>query len=141
MRISKVLTLCFILFLGLVGMTTNAQTQDYDLIMKELTKEQKALLQKEREMIKNNREALKKTLTKEQLSILTDRTLRNDQKRSLLMRSFTKAQRNLVQRQEVRIKATRNEFRKSLTPDQRKILKDRITERSRRNREKRRGNQ
>ncbi|MGK0174323.1 MAG: hypothetical protein ACI9AT_000703, partial [Ulvibacter sp.] len=47
--------------------TTNVmvgQVSDYDLITKELTKEQKELLIKEREMIKSDRNALKKSLTK-----------------------------------------------------------------------------
>lgn len=122
--------------------TTNVtfgQTSDYDLIMKELTKEQKELLLKERQMIKSNREALKKSLSKKQLAILTDKTLRNDQKRTRLLQSFNRQQRNLVQRQEKRLRVTREAFRKTLTDGQRKILKDRI-ERSRRDRKKPRGN-
>ncbi len=141
MRKMKVTSSILILFF-ISLCTTNGmfgQSSDYDLIMKELTKEQKELLLKEREMIKNNREALKKSLTKEQLAILTDKALRNDIKRKRLLQSFSRQQKTLVQRQEKSLRVTRENFRKTLTDNQRKILKDRI-ERSRRDRKKPRGN-
>lgn len=68
--------LLFSMLMGLMSIQSGfSQANKYDLIMKELTKEQKALLRKEKEMIKNNRETLKKSLTKEQLRILSDKTL------------------------------------------------------------------
>ena len=103
-----------------------AQKSGYDLIVKELTIEQKTLLQKEREIMKTNREALKATLSKEQISILKDKTISRSEIRSKLVATFSDIQKGLIKNQEVRLRNSRETFRKSLTEDQRKLLKDRI---------------
>lgn len=103
-----------------------AQESSYKLITKELTKEQKALLQKERDVMKANREAFKATLTKEQLAILKDKTLSKAQIRQKLVATFSTNQKNLVRNQQVRLRKTREKFRQTLTRDQRKMLKERI---------------
>ena len=61
--------------LVLYQIPTFAQNSSYDLISKEFTKEQRALLQKERALMKVNRDAFKATLTKEQVAILRNRTV------------------------------------------------------------------
>jgi hypothetical protein len=103
-----------------------AQDSSYNLIKKELTKEQRALLQKEREMIKSNREAFIASLTKEQLAILRDKTISKAEIRQRLVATFSRDQKKMVQSQQIRLRNTRETFRKSLTGEQRKMLKERI---------------
>jgi hypothetical protein len=103
-----------------------AQDSSYDLITKELTKEQRYLLQKERKVMKTNRDVFKATLTKEQLAILRDKTISKSEIKSKLMSTFTSAQKDLVKNQQVRLRKTRDNFRKTLTGEQRKMLKERI---------------
>lgn len=102
------------------------KTSSYDFIMNELTPAQKTLLQKEREVIKTNREALKATLTKEQLSILKNKTIPRAEVRSKLLATFSETQKGLIKNQEIRLRKSRESFRKSLTKDQRKLLKEGI---------------
>ena len=65
-----------------------AQGSNYDIIYKELTKDQRELLQKEREVMKANRKAFKATLSNDQLVILSDKTISKSQIRKRLMVSF-----------------------------------------------------
>lgn len=114
------------LVIMLFNLQTFAQDSNYSLIKKELTKEQIALLQKEKEMIKSNREAFKASLTSEQLNILRNKTLSKAEIRKQLVATFSREQKNMVQSQQVRLRKTRETFRKSLTSEQRKMLKERI---------------
>ena len=115
-------------FMSLMCFNTTlfAQDSNYDLITKELTKEQRALLQKEREVMKLNRKTFKATLTKEQLTILRDKTISKNEIRKRLLGTFTRTQKDLVRNQQVRLRKTRDNFRKTLTGEQRKMLKERI---------------
>ncbi|ARV14981.1 hypothetical protein BTO07_07395 [Polaribacter sp. SA4-12] len=115
-------------FMSLMFFNTTlfAQDSSYDLITKELTKEQRDLLQKERTVMKTNRDAFKATLTKEQLAILRDKTISKSEIRAKLMSTFTNTQKDLVRNQQVRLRKTRDNFRKTLTGEQRKMLKERI---------------
>lgn len=122
---TKIISLSFIAFM-FFNAPIFAQDNNYALITKELTNEQKALLKKEREVMIANRKAFKETLTKEQLTILKDKTLSKGEMRNRLTASFTRKQKDLVKNQQVRLRQTRETFRKTLTKEQRKILKQRI---------------
>ena len=115
-------------FLGLLLFHSSviAQESNYNLIKKELTEQQLALLQKEREIIKANREVFKASLTKEQLAILNDKTISKAEIMKRLVDTFSQEQKNMVQSQQTRLRDTRETFRKSLTKEQRKMLKERI---------------
>ena len=103
-----------------------AQDTNYDIITKKLTKDQRELLQKEKEVMKVNRKAFKATLSNDQLAILSDKTISKSQIRKRLMVSFTRTQKELVKNQQLHLRKTRDNFRKTLTGDQRKMLKERI---------------
>lgn len=115
-------------FLGLLLFHSSviAQESNYNLIKKELTEQQLALLQQEREIIKANREVFKASLTKEQLAILNDKTISKAEIMKRLVDTFSQEQKNMVQSQQTRLRDTRETFRKSLTKEQRKMLKERI---------------
>ncbi|PWG06441.1 hypothetical protein DIS07_01015 [Polaribacter aquimarinus] len=126
MKIKTIILQISFMSLMMFGSAIFAQESNYKLITKELTKEQKVLLQKEREIMKANRDAFKATLTKEQLAILKDKTISRSEVRLRLMKTFTKTQKDLVRNQQVRLRKTRESFRKTLTREQRKMLKERI---------------
>ena len=115
-------------FIGLMVFNTTlfAQDSSYNLIKKELTQKQMDLLQKEREVIKTNRDAFKASLTQEQLAILKDKTISKNEIRKRLVATFSSNQKSMVQNQQVRLRKTRESFRKTLTGEQRKMLKERI---------------
>jgi len=115
-------------FMSLMFINTPLFSQDtnYDIITKKLTKDQRELLQKEKEVMKVNRKAFKATLSNDQLAILSDKTISKSQIRKRLMVSFTRTQKELVKNQQLHLRKTRDNFRKTLTGDQRKMLKERI---------------
>ncbi len=120
-----ILTLNF-LSLMLFNTTVFAQDSSFNLIQKELTKQQRDLLQNEKEVMKVNREAFKASLTKEQLSILRDKTISKNEIRKRLVATFSNNQKSMVKNQQVSLRKTRDNFRKTLTGEQRKMLKERI---------------
>ena len=69
-----ILTLSFF-SLMLFNTVISAQDSNFNVIKKELTKQQRDLLEKEKLVMKTNRDAFKASLTKEQLVILRDRTI------------------------------------------------------------------
>ena len=81
---------------------------------------------KEREVIKANRKAFKKSLTENQLAILRDKTISKTEIRKRLVATFSRDQKNMVQNQQIRLRKTRETFRKTLTREQRKMLKQKI---------------
>ena len=115
-------------FLGLMLFNTTVFAQDssFSLIQKELTEQQRGLLQKEKEVMKTNREAFKASLTKEQLAILRDKTISKNELRKRLVATFSGNQKSMVKNQQVSLRKTRDNFRKTLTGEQRKMLKERI---------------
>ena len=119
---SIIVSISFMLF----GTAIFAQDSSYDLIAKELTTDQRALLQKERAEMKTNRETFKASLTKEQLTLLRDKTISKNEIRTKLLATFTNTQKGLVRTQQRRLRKTRDNFRKTLTGEQRKMLKERI---------------
>ena len=126
MKFKTVIQTTFFMSLLLFSHAVFTQNSSYDLITKELTKDQKALLQKEREVMKTNRESFKATLTKEQITILRDKTISKNEIRKKLTETFSRTQKELVRNQQVRLRKTRESFRKTLTGEQRKMLKERI---------------
>ena len=126
MKTKTVITIIGSICLMFLSTTMLAQDSNYSLISKELTKEQRALLQKEKEIMKANRVSFKASLTKQQLAILRDKTISKSEIRKRLVATFSKDQKNMIQNQQIRLRKTRENFRKTLTKDQRKILKERI---------------
>jgi hypothetical protein len=116
------------LFLSLTLCSTHffAQKSKFDVIRKELTKQQMNLLQKEKEVIKANRKAFKGSLTRKQLIILRDKTVSKNERRKRLSATFSVIQKEMVKEQQVSLRKTRDNFRKTLTSEQRKILRERI---------------
>lgn len=112
--------------LMLFNTTAFAQDSSFGLIQKELTKQQIDLLQKEKEVMKTNREAFKASLTKEQLAILSDKTISKTEIRKRLVATFSKTQLSMVKNQQTSLRKTRENFRNTLTSEQRKMLKERI---------------
>lgn len=126
MKLKTIILSLSFLSLMLFNTTVFAQDSSFSLIQKELTEQQRNLLQKEKEVMKINREAFKASLTKEQLVLLRDRTISKYEIRKRLVASFSRNQKNMVQNQQVSLRKTRDNFRKTLTGEQRKMLKERI---------------
>ena len=126
MKLNKnILTIGF-LSLMLYNTPFFAQKSKFDVIRKELTKQQMNLLQREKEVIKANRKAFKGSLTREQLIILRDKTVSKNERRKRLSATFSIIQKEMVKNQQVSLRKTRDNFRKTLTGEQRKMLKERI---------------
>lgn len=129
-QMKKIKVMPILKMLGLFCMLVLSQNlsaqSDYALIETALTEEQKALLETERELMRENRNALKNSLTEAQLEILKDKSLSTAEIRKKLYESFSESQRTLVDKQEIRIRRTREEFRRTLTQDQRQLLHDRL---------------
>ena len=81
-------------FLGLMLYYTPfiAQNSRFDVIQKKLTKQQRDLLQNEKEVMKANRKAFKASLTKEQMTILRDKTISKIEIRKRLAATFSTIQ-------------------------------------------------
>ena len=126
MKFKTILFTISIMSLMFIDTPLSAQDSNYDIISKKLTKDQRELLQKEKEVMKVNRKAFKATLSNDQLAILSDKTISKSQIRKRLMVSFTSTQKELVKNQQLSLRKTRDNFRKTLTGDQRKMLKERI---------------
>ena len=126
MKLKTIILSLSFLSLMLFNTTVFAQDSSFSLIQKELTEQQRNLLQKEKDVMKINREAFKASLTKEQLVLLRDRTISKYEIRKRLVASFSRNQKNMVQNQQVSLRKTRDNFRKTLTGEQRKMLKERI---------------
>ena len=73
-----------------------AQNSRFDVIQKELTKQQRDLLQNEKEVMKANRKAFKASLTKGQMTILRDKTISKIEIRKRLAATFSTIQKNMV---------------------------------------------
>jgi hypothetical protein len=126
MKLNKnILTIGF-LSLMLYNTPFIAQNSRFDVIQKELTKQQRDLLQNEKEVMKANRKAFKASLTKEQMTILRDKTVSKNERRKRLSATFSIIQKEMVKNQQVSLRKTRDNFRKTLTGEQRKMLKERI---------------
>ena len=126
MKLNKYILTIGFFSLMLCHSTFIAQNSRFDVIQKELTKEQRNLLQKEKEVMKANRKAFKASRTKEQRSLLRDRRISKKELRQRLLASFSVIQKDMVRKQQVSLRETRNNFRKTLTSEQRKMLKERI---------------
>lgn len=126
MKLKTIIYTAIFMSLMLFNTALFAQDSNYDLITKELTNEQRGLLQEERATMKTNRDSFKATLTEEQLAILKDKTISKNEIKTKLMSTFTRAQKDLVRNQQMHLRKTRDNFRKTLTGEQRKMLKQRI---------------
>merc|ERR1739844_488694 len=96
-NIKKTTFTLVLLVVMMISVNVFAQDANYNLIKKEFTKEQIDLLQKEREVIKANRKAFKKSLTENQLAILRDKTISKTEIRKRLVATFSRDQKNMVQ--------------------------------------------
>ena len=92
MKFKTILYMISFMSLMFINTPLFAQGYNYDIIYKELTKDQRELLQKEREVMKANRKAFKATLSNDQLVILSDKTISKSQIRKRLMVSFSSTQ-------------------------------------------------
>ena len=101
MKLKTIIYTISFMSLMLFNTTLFAQDSNYDLITKELTKEQRSLLQEERAAMKTNRDSFKATLTKEQLAILKDKTISKNELKTKLMSTFTRTQKDLVRNQQI----------------------------------------
>jgi hypothetical protein len=126
MKLKTIMLSLSFLSLMLFNTAVFAQDSSFSLIQKELTQHQRDLLQKEKEVMKINREAFKASLTKEQLVLLRNKTISKYEIRKRLVATFSRNQKNIVKIQQVSLRKTRDNFRKTLTGEQRKMLKERI---------------
>lgn len=128
----KYLISLFILLVFVTSSNVFAQTtDDYQLILEELTTEQQEMLQNEKQLMKRNRAELRATLTEEQLTILQDKTRTREQIRRQLRNSFSESQLTLVQNQERRMHQVRETFRNTLNESQRNMIRERLQHRVR----------
>jgi murein L,D-transpeptidase YcbB/YkuD len=94
--------------------------------MADLTDAQKLMLQKQRELIKQNREKFKASLSKQQLAILENTKLTKHERQKALIASFTEAQQKMMQEQRSTVQAVKQQFKNSLTSEQIQQIRTRL---------------
>ncbi|SEC17643.1 hypothetical protein SAMN04489761_2297 [Tenacibaculum sp. MAR_2009_124] len=90
-----------------------------------LSEKQQQLLQTQKELIKNNREAFKASLTSEQRTILKNKTLSKAERQTALKRTLSSSQKNIITRNTAIVKKAKTKFRATLTPKQKELIRKR----------------
>jgi len=135
MKTIKIFTI--LVFGLLVGIySSQAQQKEQDQIqtkskinqaaMADLTDAQKLMLQKQRELIKQNRERFKASLSKQQLAILENTKLTKQERQKALIASFTEVQQKMMKEQRSTVQAVKQQFRNSLTSEQIQQIRTRL---------------
>ena len=117
------LKITYITFLFIIGTFCISAQNDFKELS--LSTAQKELLQKQKILVKNNREAFKKLLTEKQKRILADKTLSKKERQNALKASLTSTQKNLLVQNKESLSKAKIAFRNSLTKEQKQRIRKR----------------
>ena len=90
-----------------------------------LTPDQLTLLQKQKDLVKSQREAFKNSLSDDQLAILDNEELNQRERREALRATFTQDQLDLLDVHKTNVQSLKDSFRESLTDEQKQKLRQR----------------
>lgn len=122
MKYKKILKISVLfLFFGVVNLVAQE-----DLNILALSKEQKQLLEAQKELLRENRKAFKTTLSKKQLAILKDVRLTKSERESALKNSLNTSQKALIKKNNASLKKAKTKFRATLSERQKKQIKSRM---------------
>ena len=119
------------LIITLISSNSYAQKQDdkKEEQLNYLTIQQKQLLKDQQALIDKTKSILKENLTTEQLASLKNRSISKEQRAKLLKQSLSQKQRDIISSNRVVLKRNRMTFRNSLTRKQKFRLRKFITDR------------
>ncbi|PQJ21607.1 hypothetical protein [Tenacibaculum sp. SG-28] len=122
MKYKKIIKLSvFFLFLGVVQLVAQ---EEQDVL--KLSKEQKELLEAQKKLLINNRNAFKATLSTEQLAILKDSKLTKSERERALKNSLNASQKGLIKKNNASLQKAKTRFRATLSERQKKQIKSRM---------------
>lgn len=119
---TKVFSLVLIfLYIGMVKFY--AQESD---VVKNLTEEQKEMIQSQKKLLIDTRNEFKATLTDSQLAILKDATLSKEDRLKTLLSSLSENQKKLLIENRKVISERKEDFKSSITEEQRQRIRNQI---------------
>ena len=128
MKTIKIIAVVFIgLLLGSSQLTAQQdQSDDATQALTGLNEEQKQLIERRRNMLRENREAMKASLTEEQLAIMQNQQLTKQERHEALVATFTQEQLQIMENNRIRARELRDEFRNTNTTEQRQEIRTRM---------------
>lgn len=115
----------FIIFITLMFFTTYSNSQEIE-VLENLTIQQKEMIEAQKKLLIDNREAFKATLTESQLTILKNTSLTKEERMKALMGSLSDSQKRLLAENRKEANFRKENFRATITEEQRQRLRSKI---------------
>lgn len=115
----------FIIFIALMFFTTYSNSQEIE-VLENLTVQQKEMIEAQKKLLIDNREAFKATLTESQLTILKNTSLTKEERMKALMGSLSDSQKRLLAENRKEANFRKENFRATITEEQRQRLRSKI---------------